>query len=157
MKVSIKIGDEKYIAIPERIVKDKRLSLEEKGAIVTFFVEGAEQTDDVAYHDVLQSLSEKGIDLSGDSNYKKVRKRERKQFEPPTYDQVLAYANERDCEYLAKPFFNYFDAGNWVDSTGKKVVNWKQKFITWQERNKHKHRKNNQSLVNGNDYNFFGE
>lgn len=31
----------------------------------------------------------------------------------------------------AKTFFNYFDTGNWIDSNGNKVKNWKQKLITW--------------------------
>ena len=28
-------------------------------------------------------------------------------------------------------FYNYFTEGNWVDSKGNKVKNWKQKLLTW--------------------------
>ena len=36
---------------------------------------------------------------------------------------------------MQKKFFNYFDVGNWIDSNGNKVKNWKQKLITWESRN----------------------
>ena len=57
-------------------------------------------------------------------------------FEPPTYEEVLAYATTRNRTDLAKTFYEYFETGNWVDSLGKPVVNWKQKFITWEKNNK---------------------
>lgn len=53
-------------------------------------------------------------------------------FIPPTFDQVLQYAYEKDqSKALAQKFFDYFTAGDWFDAKGKKVKNWKQKFITW--------------------------
>lgn len=61
--------------------------------------------------------------------------RTRKEFVPPTYEEVLEYARSRDREDLARKFFDYFDAGDWIDSKGNKVRNWKQKFITWENRN----------------------
>ena len=33
-----------------------------------------------------------------------------------------------------KEFYEYFEAGEWVDSEGKPVISWKQKFITWESR-----------------------
>ena len=56
-------------------------------------------------------------------------------FIPPTYEEVLEYAQEKGREDLAKEFFEYFDTGQWVDSKGEKVKNWKQKFLTWCSRN----------------------
>lgn len=53
-------------------------------------------------------------------------------FIPPTFDQVLEYALEKNqSKALAQKFFDYFTAGDWIDAKGKKVKNWKQKFITW--------------------------
>ena len=37
----------------------------------------------------------------------------------------------KDNEDIAKKFYDYFTAGEWVDSKGNKVINWKQKFLTW--------------------------
>ena len=53
-------------------------------------------------------------------------------FTPPTLDEVIAYAKEKNQnEDLARRFYDYFTTGDWIDSKGKKVSNWKQKFITW--------------------------
>ena len=64
-------------------------------------------------------------------NVKKVIKKNKKTFIPPTFEEVLAYSIEKNREDLAQNFFDYFDAGDWVDSKGQKVRNWKQKFLTW--------------------------
>lgn len=58
--------------------------------------------------------------------------KKRKEFIPPTLEDVTAYAEERGRVDLAKKFFDYFEAGNWHDSEGKPVKVWKQKFITWE-------------------------
>lgn len=59
-------------------------------------------------------------------------------FTPPTYDEVLSYAEERGVPSLAKPFFEYFDTGKWVDAKGQPVRNWKQKFLTWESKEREK-------------------
>jgi hypothetical protein len=64
------------------------------------------------------------------NNGKRVYKK--KEFIPPTYEEVLSYAKARNREDLAKKFYDYFTAGEWVDSNGKKVERWKAKFITWE-------------------------
>jgi len=56
-------------------------------------------------------------------------------FVPPTIGEVNAYATERSRQDLAKTFFDYYEAGNWKDSNGNQVKGWKQKFITWENRN----------------------
>lgn len=58
-------------------------------------------------------------------------KKEKKTFVPPTLEEVKEYAKEKNYLYLANKFYEYFTTGNWVDSKGQKVKNWKQKFITW--------------------------
>lgn len=58
--------------------------------------------------------------------------KKRKEFIPPTLEEVTTYAEERGRVDLAKKFFDYFEAGNWHDSEGKPVKVWKQKFITWE-------------------------
>lgn len=61
--------------------------------------------------------------------------RTRKEFVPPTYEQVVEYARSRGREDLAKAFFDYYDVGDWKDKDGVKVKNWKQKFVSWENRN----------------------
>lgn len=57
-------------------------------------------------------------------------------FAPPSRDEVRAYARERNSGVDPDRFFDYFSAGDWIDSEGKPVRNWKQKFITWESKAK---------------------
>jgi hypothetical protein len=59
----------------------------------------------------------------------------KKGFAPPTLEDVQAYAAQRGREDLAAAFYDYFTAGDWKDSNGAPVKNWKQKFITWETHN----------------------
>ena len=67
---------------------------------------------------------------------KKGKSARKARFTPPTYEEVLSYAEKRGIPSLAKPFFEYFDTGHWIDSKGEPVKNWKQKFLTWESREK---------------------
>lgn len=53
----------------------------------------------------------------------------------PTLEQVKEYASQRGRLDLAESFFDYYSTGDWKDSKGNKVKNWKQKFITWEQHN----------------------
>jgi hypothetical protein len=66
---------------------------------------------------------------------KKHTKKE-KEFIPPTVEEVKKYAEERNSSVDAEYFVDYYAANNWKDSKGNKVKNWKQKFITWDKRDK---------------------
>ena len=70
------------------------------------------------------SIEENSIDKAKSGKKRKV-------FTPPKYEEVLEYAKEKGREDIAKEFFDYFTVGEWVDSKGNKVLNWKQKFLTW--------------------------
>jgi hypothetical protein len=56
-------------------------------------------------------------------------------FTPPTKEQIKEYAISRNRLDLVDKFFDYYSEGDWKDKDGKKVKNWKQKFITWENRN----------------------
>lgn len=61
-------------------------------------------------------------------------KRKCQPFVPPTFEEVAAYCVERKNCVDPKKFFDYYTAGNWKDSRGDPVKNWKQKLITWERR-----------------------
>lgn len=61
--------------------------------------------------------------------------KKRKEFIPPTLEEVKAYALERDRLDLVDKFFSYYQASEWKDNKGKKVKNWKLKFVTWDSNN----------------------
>jgi len=68
------------------------------------------------------------------------KKSKNKNMVLPKIADVVTYAESRNASHIAKPFFDYFDAseknGRWYDSFGNPVKNWKQKFISWQSRDK---------------------
>jgi hypothetical protein len=82
------------------------------------------------------SDSTKSYDVQQKNN--KVTKRK---FVPPTLEECIAYANEKKFVLCPKHFFEFYSAGDWHDSYGTPVKNWKQKYIT---RNKDEVRRNGQ-------------
>ena len=69
------------------------------------------------------------------------KKGKNKEFMPPTLEEVKEYAVKRGIPDLAQKFFEYFTAGNWVDSKGQEVKNWKQKFLTWESSERERRKK----------------
>lgn len=65
------------------------------------------------------------------SNSKSNSKSVAKKFSPPTLSEVLEYFKEKGAnETLAKKAFDHYSSGNWKDSKGMAVKNWKQKMLT---------------------------
>lgn len=60
-----------------------------------------------------------------------INKSVKKESAHPTKEDVIAYAKIRDRLDLAIKFWEYYEAGGWKDVTGATVKNWKQKFLTW--------------------------
>lgn len=90
------------------------------------------------------------VPVSDSDTVNEKKKKKTKVFAPPTFNDVLNYAIERKQSHeFAKKFYDYFTAGNWVDSKGVKVSVWKQKFITWEDRqfNKAKEQPQPEKLV----------
>jgi len=65
----------------------------------------------------------------------------RKIFMPPTLEEVENYVKEKKLSVDGKHFFEYFNEGNWIDSKGNKVRNWKQKILTWDRYSKKEKKK----------------
>lgn len=74
--------------------------------------------------------------ISNISSLKSNKSKNKKDNEYPKLEEVVEYAKERNREDLAQKFYDYFSTGNWIDSKGNKVKNWKQKFITWENNNR---------------------
>lgn len=59
------------------------------------------------------------------------KKGKRDVFKPPTQKEVIDYFKEHDYpKELAVRAWEYYNEGNWVDSNGKRVINWKQKMLS---------------------------
>lgn len=60
----------------------------------------------------------------------------RKRFTPPAVGEVVAYVAEKNLTVDPRHFHEYFTEGNWHDSKGNPVKNWKQKILTWNGKDK---------------------
>lgn len=70
------------------------------------------------------------IDNNIDNNKENI-KREKTKFLKPTLEEIKEYIEDKGLNVNANDFFQYFEEGNWIDSKGNKVKNWKQKLLTW--------------------------
>ena len=75
------------------------------------------------------------ITNTNNTNKKENLIKEKVEFVPPTLEEVKAYAIERDRLDLVDKFFSYYQASEWKDNRGKKVKNWKLKFVSWENNN----------------------
>ena len=55
-------------------------------------------------------------------------------FKPPTLEEVIEYCASRNNMVDPRKFYDFYEAGDWIDSNGKPVRSWKQKVITWEGR-----------------------
>ena len=92
---------------------------------------------------------EKREDIEEKAPAKKASAKKPRQFVPPSVDEVKEYCLERKSSVDPLRFWEYFDTGGWVDSGGKPVMNWKQKLITWETKEKGK--QSNDSSADLND------
>lgn len=72
----------------------------------------------------------------------KKKKRIRKELcseNPPNLNDVIKYVQEKNITNVdPNYFYEYFTSGNWVDSKGNQVYNWKQKILTWARHSENK-------------------
>ena len=100
----------------------------------TYTVKGAtECIQDVYIVDTEVRLNKDNLDK--DIKERDKEKEKSKKFVPPTLEEIRAYCLERNNRVDPKAFFDYFEAGHWIDSKGQPVKNWKQKIITWENHN----------------------
>ena len=67
----------------------------------------------------------------------KPKQKKEKTFTPPTLEEIKQYCIERNNGVDPQRFYDYYNAGDWKDSKGKPLKNWKQKMIAvWEEKEK---------------------
>jgi len=71
-----------------------------------------------------------------------------KGFVPPSLQEVQDYCKSRGNSVNPKGFFDYYVAGDWKDKDGKAVKNWKQKVLSWENRNSNDKPINQDPLAN---------
>lgn len=93
--------------------------------------ESNQDSEQVSKQDSTQVSTQDSNTLNKLNETKLKRKNIKKEFEPPTFEDIKNYISEKGLKVDAKKFYDYFTEGNWVDSNGNSVKNWKQKLQTW--------------------------
>lgn len=132
-------------AIEKRRVKDIDASL---------WLLGEDETENVHLLPANSDLQTANADLLPANDTKsKVKKSKGKVKESkvhiPTREEVREYVKSRNSSVDPDKFFDFFDAGEWVDSKGNPVLNWKQKLITWESKSKEKKPQQKQYTTKG--------
>lgn len=96
------------------------------------FVTADDTADDTASDKADDTPNDTADDTINKQNKTKQRRKNiKKEFTPPTLEEVEKYVLEKKIKVNAKKFYDYFTEGNWIDKNGIKVKNWKQKILTW--------------------------
>jgi len=61
-----------------------------------------------------------------------------KVFIPPTLEQVTDYIIEKQLVIDPKKFIDWYSKTDWQDNNGKQIVNWKNKLVNWDSREREK-------------------
>lgn len=103
------------------------------------------ENDREGYQKVIEGVSksdrEKPETLSkNDSTKKSINKLSKEnikkaKFEKPDFQTVNKYIIDKKYNVDSRMFFDFYNEADWIDSNGKQVRNWKQKVITWHNRN----------------------
>lgn len=109
----------------------KRLCVEAKSRVSHSSVQPA---DGSASGRLTRPIKDKEIPKDTESNKDTKSKRTPKKFEPPTLEDCISYAKEKNAVACPKDFFDYYSAGEWHDMHGNPVKSWKQKFLTYNKR-----------------------
>lgn len=78
------------------------------------------------YTDCIHSIDKNSIDKN-----RLVESKEKNS--PPTLEEIKNYCLERNNNVDYQKFYDFYSVGNWKDSKGNKIKNWKQKVITWEK------------------------
>lgn len=99
--------------------------------IVQFVTQNDTQdnTQDNTQHDTQSGHTVSTLNKQKETKQK--RKSIEKKFIAPSLEEVQNYVQEKKLKVDANKFYNYFTEGNWIDSKGNAVKNWKQKILTW--------------------------
>lgn len=78
------------------------------------------------------SIDKDIIEEAAEPPNKQRKTRKKKDFAPPTVEEVSAHCKEKKYHFDPQEFVRYYDADNWHFKDGKKVSNWKLCCVTWE-------------------------
>jgi len=82
----------------------------------------------------IQENLKDNITSSNTTNNKEIAYKKRREFIPPTLDEVQKYITEKELSINAQTFHSFYSKLDWKDSQGKQVKSWKGKAVSWDNR-----------------------
>lgn len=122
----------------KKVISDA-LSLDD--AMLSLQQQESSQPDRVQSHpiggvaNIAVNVSDNVNDIINTIEPAKKSKPKPKGFVPPSLQEVQDYCKSRGNSVNPKSFLDYYVAGDWKDKDGKAVKNWKQKVLSWENRN----------------------
>lgn len=86
-----------------------------------------------------------------------LEKKAKKEFVPPTLEEIKEYCLQRKNNVNYKKFYDYYTENNWKDNQGKQVNNWKLKVISWEGNATSSYGNNNTAKVDTKLPSWFGK
>ena len=84
-------------------------------------------------------------------------KKKKKEFVPPTLEEIKEYCLQRKNNVNYKKFYDYYTVSKWKDNQGKQVYNWKLKVISWEGNGTSSYGNNNTAKVDPKLPEWFGK
>ena len=84
-------------------------------------------------------------------------KKKKKEFVPPTLEEIKEYCLKRKNNVNYIKFYNYYSSNKWKDSQDKQVGNWKLKVISWEGNETNSYGNNNIAKVEPKLPEWFGK
>lgn len=122
------LDDQKY-----QVVLERNKSNGSKGGRPKKEETQANPENPVGFYEPRKGEKEKEKEIEKDIE-KKINKKP-KGFIAPSLQEVQDYCKSRGNSVSPKGFLDYYVAGDWKDKDGKAVKNWKQKVLSWENRN----------------------
>lgn len=85
------------------------------------------------------------------------KKKTKKEFVPPTLEEIKEYCLQRKNNVNYKKFYDYYTENKWKDNQGKQVNNWKLKVISWEGNGTSSYGNNNIAKVESKLPEWFGK
>lgn len=113
------------------LLKDKIIDLGKYWFLRTYINDQYGSLDPVRHQRIIDAITELKL-----LEYVKIKNiKQKKEFVPPEFDEVLKYFLEKKLTAEnAKIFFDYYSP-SWQDKFGNQVLNWKGKMKIWNFRN----------------------
>ena len=110
----------------ERVLKNvgKMQELKEKRSSA-----GKKSAEKRAENEAIATSVQQNVTSVEQVSRKENKRKENKQYSKPSLSEVISFFNENGfADIGAIKAYNYYNEGNWSDSKGNKVKNWKQKM-----------------------------